>query len=58
MDLAEQTLSRCTFDPASEIYPLLSPDGGTIAYVSTQDGILAKNAVGSGATKRLFGTPH
>ncbi len=57
MDLAEQTLSRFTFDPASEGFPLWSPDGRTIAYGSTQDGILAKNADGSGAVKHLFATP-
>ena len=55
LDLTRQTLSRFTFDPWSEIYPLWAPDG-TIVYESTKDGIFMKNADGSGAAKLVLGT--
>jgi Tol biopolymer transport system component len=55
MDMARQTLSRFTFDPTSEIYPLWSPDD-RLVYVSTRDGILMKNADGTGAARHVFGT--
>jgi Tol biopolymer transport system component len=57
LDLARQTLSRFTFDASSEIYPVWSSDGQTIAYESTRDGLFAKNADGTGATRHLLGTP-
>ena len=55
LDLARQTLSRFTFDPTSEIYPLWAPDG-TLVYESTKDGIFMKNADGTGAATLVLGT--
>jgi Tol biopolymer transport system component len=57
MDLTRQTLSRFTFDAGSEIYPVWSSDGQTIAYESTRDGLFAKNADGTGAISQLLTTP-
>ena len=34
-----------------------SPDGQTIVYESTRDGLFAKNADGTGAARRLLATP-
>ena len=41
MDLARQTLSRVTFGAGTEIYPVWTPDGGTILYSSPSNGLLA-----------------
>jgi len=56
LDLVRQTLARFTFEPSSEIYPVWSPDGATIAYESTRDGLFARNADGTGTAKHLLGT--
>ena len=55
LDLARQALSRFTFDPASEIYPVWAPDG-TLLYESTKDGIFMKNGDGTGVATLLLGT--
>ena len=55
LDLVRQTLGRFTFEPSSEIYPVWSPDGSTIAYESTRDGLFARKADGTGSAKHLFG---
>ena len=55
LDLSRQALSRFTFDPASEIYPVWAPDG-TLVYESTKDGIFMKNADGTGAATLVLGT--
>ena len=39
LDLARQTLSRFTFNPGSEQYPIWSPDGSRIFYTSNQEGL-------------------
>jgi serine/threonine protein kinase len=57
MDLARQTLSRFTFGNGSKVYAVWSPDGRTIAYESTRDGLFARNVDGTGATTHLLGTP-
>jgi hypothetical protein len=57
MDLARQTLSRFTFDPSSEIFPVWSSDGRSLAYESTRDGLFARNADGTGPATHLLGTP-
>ena len=57
MDLARQTLSRFTFDAGSDIYPVWSPDGRTIVYESTRDGLFARNADGTGTSTHLYPTP-
>ena len=56
MDLGRQTLSRFTFGEGS-VYAVWSPDGQTIAYESTRDGLFARNVDGTGTTSHLLGTP-
>jgi serine/threonine protein kinase len=57
MDLARQTLSRLTFGTGTEIYPVWTPDGASIVYESTSDGLLAKNLNGTESPKRLLTLP-
>jgi serine/threonine protein kinase len=39
IDLARNTPSRFTFDPANEIAPVWSPDGSRIVFASNRDGV-------------------
>ena len=51
IELARGTLTRFTFDPASDQYPLWSPDGSRIVFGSDRDGVLnlyQKAASGAG----------
>jgi serine/threonine protein kinase len=57
IDLARNTPSRFTFDPANEIAPVWSPDGSRIVFASNRDGvahIYQKMANGTGNDEVLF----
>jgi len=56
-DLARGVTSRFTFDPASEISPLWSPDGSRIVFSSDRKGppsLYEKAASGTGPEKELW----
>ena len=57
MDLSRQMMSRFTFGGGSKIYPVWSPDGQTILFESSREGLFAKNADGTGETTHLLDTP-
>ena len=55
-DLARETLTRLTFDPALDIYPTWTPDGTRVAFASVRRGSLNmfwKAADGTGAVEPL-----
>jgi serine/threonine-protein kinase len=55
-DLARQTLTRLTFDPAAESYPVWSPDSQRLIFASTRSGqnnLYWQAADGTGAPERL-----
>ena len=55
-DLARETLTRLTFDPAFDIYPTWTPDGARVAFGSARGGsfnIFWKAADGTGAVEPL-----
>ncbi len=57
LDLARGVRTRLTFGPIANTYPVWSPDGKWIAYVSVRAGtstIYRKPADGSGAEEMLF----
>jgi serine/threonine protein kinase/Tol biopolymer transport system component len=57
LDLARGIKTRLTFGPVSNAYPVWSPDGKWIAYVSDRNGssnIFRKPSDGSGAEELLF----
>jgi Tol biopolymer transport system component len=56
IELARGTLTRFTFDPAPDLSPLWSPDGGRILFTSERDGtpnLYQKAASGAGAEEVL-----
>ena len=56
IELARGTLTRFTFDPAPDVSPLWSPDGGRILFTSERDGtpnLYQKAASGAGAEELL-----
>ncbi len=58
-DLHRQTRTRLTFGPASQSYPVWSPDGKTIYFLSLPKGIAhiyAKAADGSGTVRTVLDT--
>jgi eukaryotic-like serine/threonine-protein kinase len=55
-DLTRQTLTRLTFDPAADTYPVWSPDSRRLIFASTRSGrnnIYWQTADGTGAPDRL-----
>ncbi|MDH4036179.1 MAG: serine/threonine-protein kinase [Candidatus Krumholzibacteria bacterium] len=53
-DLARGTRQRLSFDPAWDISPTWSPDGKTVYWVSTRDGVIrARRADGTGEEQML-----
>ena len=60
-DLTRETLTRFTFEPTRETYPVWTPDGQKIIFGSAQSGPLNlfwKPADGSGAAQRLTQSPN
>ena len=58
-DLNRQTRTRLTFGPASQSYPIWSPDGKTIYFLSVPKGaahIYSKAADGSGGVRTVLET--
>ncbi len=56
-DLARGTNTRFTFDPASEIAPLWSPDGRRVVFSSNRKGVFnlyEKDAAGTGEERELL----
>jgi Tol biopolymer transport system component len=57
IDLATGTPTRFTFDPAADLQPVWSSDGGRIAWVSFRggfQGLYTKRADGSGSDELLY----
>ena len=53
-DFARQTLTRLTFDPALDIFPVWTPDGRRIVFRRAGDNaLLWRNADGTGTDERL-----
>jgi Tol biopolymer transport system component len=52
-EFESQTLSRLTFDPATEIAPLWTPDGQRIAYFRNGQGLFWQPADGTGSPEQL-----
>ena len=55
-DLARETLTRLTFDPGQDQYPVWTPDGTQVVFSSTADGepsLYWKAADGTGTVERL-----
>ena len=52
-DLGRETLTRLTFDPVAEVFPLWTPDGKRIVYARAGQGLYWRAADGTGAAERL-----
>jgi len=56
-DLERETLTRLTFDPAADLFPVWTPDGQRIVFDSSRDGTVQnlfwKAADGTGQVERL-----
>ena len=55
-DFARETLTRLTFAPAEDFYPVWTPDGRKVAFASNRDGgfnLYWKAADGTGTVERL-----
>jgi serine/threonine-protein kinase len=60
-DLARGTLTRLTFDPGSDDYPVWTPDGRRLIFSSertTARNIFWQAADGTGAVERLTDSPN
>ncbi|MFQ5930120.1 MAG: hypothetical protein ACE5MK_10490, partial [Acidobacteriota bacterium] len=61
-DLARQTLTRLTFDPAADQSPLWTPDGLRVVFRSAREGgdfnLFWKAADGTGQVERLTRSPN
>ena len=60
-DLVRPALTRLTFDPGAETYPLWTSDGGRVVFTSEREGVrnlFWQAANGSGAVERLTESPN
>ena len=60
-DLARTTLTRVTFDPAVDFYPVWTPDGRRVVFSSERTGarnLFQQAADGTGAVERLTESPN
>ena len=62
-DLVRETLSRFTFDPARDDYPVWTPDGQRLLFSSSRQGaegsdLFWKRADGTGQVEQLTTRPH
>jgi serine/threonine protein kinase/Tol biopolymer transport system component len=61
LDLTRGAQQRFTLDPANDMFPLWSPDGGRLAWTSSRDGassLYAKAASGGEQDELLLRSPH
>ena len=61
LDLARATLTRATFDPGVETFPVWRPDGRQLLFSSTRTGtvnLFAQAADGSGDVTQLLASPN
>jgi serine/threonine-protein kinase len=59
-DLAHETLTRITKDPAPDVFPVYTRDGRRILFASARNGVLNvywQSADGSGTAERLVSSP-
>jgi serine/threonine-protein kinase len=59
-DLARESLTRLTFDPAADFYPVWTPDSRSIIFYSSRDrsgSVYRQAADGTGSVERLTTTP-
>ncbi len=61
-DLARETLTQLTFDPANDWFPVWTPDNQRIVFASTRDGGVSNlfwvPADGTGTVQRLTDSPN
>jgi eukaryotic-like serine/threonine-protein kinase len=60
-DLGRTTLTRVTFDPGQDLYPVWTPDGRRLIFTSERAGIrnlYSQAADGTGAVERLTDSPN
>jgi Tol biopolymer transport system component len=60
-DFTRQTLTRLTFDPADDAYPVWSPDSRRLIFASSRTGVgnlFWQTADGTGAAERLAESPN
>jgi Tol biopolymer transport system component len=59
LELGRDVLSRFTFDPAVDVFPIWSPDGSRVVFSSTRKGsydLFQKPAIGAGTEELLLTT--